>query len=219
MRIYRAFRPLAKLLIPQWNYLRFELARRSGRRQRGNGDGSLSLPRVKAGGALEMIWGRGAREVLRGGWARAGYKVRAGLGLAAAPLAFAACASPQTYSFIPLAPGAADPALQTLARRAGAGDKQAQLELGIRYEEGRGVSRDFARAEKLYRAAARESGGVTIVYNPPATKGGAGSLQRLDHGPAKPGLTEARERLERLRRQRKTIRETPGLSIRLEESS
>lgn len=157
--------------------------------------------------------------MLRGGLARVGSKARAGLGLAAAPLAFAACASPNSYASIPLAPGAADAGLQDLARRAESGDKPAQLELGIRFEEGRGVARDLARAEKLYRAAAKPSGGVTYVYNPPAAKGGAGSLLRLDHGASKPGLPEARERLERLQRQRKTIRETSGLPIRLEELS
>jgi TPR repeat protein len=61
-----------------------------------------------------------------------------------------ACAVSNTYAGIPLAAGAADAELQSLARRAQAGDKQARLELGVRYEEGRGVVRDLERAERLY---------------------------------------------------------------------
>jgi hypothetical protein len=59
------------------------------------------------------------------------------------------CASP-SYAGIPLTAGAADAELQSLAGRARAGDKDAQLELGIRYEEGRGVERDSESARRLY---------------------------------------------------------------------
>ncbi|MEA3043722.1 MAG: hypothetical protein QOH47_1560 [Sphingomonadales bacterium] len=68
--------------------------------------------------------------------------------LACAPL-LAACAA-NSHAGISPAPGGAGPDLQALTRQAQAGDKQAQLELGIRYEEGRGVERDPARAERLY---------------------------------------------------------------------
>jgi hypothetical protein len=47
--------------------------------------------------------------------------------------------------------GEANPELRSLERRAQAGDKQAQLELGIRYEEGRDVPRDPEKAGRLYR--------------------------------------------------------------------
>jgi TPR repeat protein len=136
----------------------------------------------------------------------------------AAALVLPGCAGTPSYAGIPLLPGAADAQLQALARRAQGGDKAAQLELGVRYEEARGVRRDLAKAEKLYRAATKASGGVSYVYNPGGTKAGSGSLLRLDHGPRRAGLPAARERLERLQRQRKTIRKSSG-STRLEKSS
>jgi hypothetical protein len=55
-----------------------------------------------------------------------------------------ACAS-SNYMGISLAPGAAPTDVQHLAARAQAGDKQAQLELGERFEEGRGVPTDRGR--------------------------------------------------------------------------
>ncbi|HWT14049.1 MAG TPA: hypothetical protein VN231_14945 [Allosphingosinicella sp.] len=66
------------------------------------------------------------------------------------PLFLVACAV-GSYAGISFAAGAADPELQSIARRAAGGDKQAQLDLGIRYEEGRGVERDPAMARRLYR--------------------------------------------------------------------
>lgn len=66
-----------------------------------------------------------------------------------------ACAASTSYAGIPLAAGGADSDLQSLARRAQAGDKQAQLELGIRYEEGRGVEADPEAARRLYRSSLR----------------------------------------------------------------
>jgi hypothetical protein len=77
------------------------------------------------------------------------------LALATLP-ALAACAA-NSYPGIPLAAGAADPEVQQLARRARAGDRQVQLELGIRYEEGRGVARDRETARRLYLASLADS--------------------------------------------------------------
>jgi hypothetical protein len=92
--------------------------------------------------------------------------------LACAPL-LAAC-STRAYAGISFAPGAAEPDLQSLARQARSGDKQAQLQLGIRYEEGRGVPVDLARAERLYfQAATQRSPRRTVAYV--ATPGGARS--------------------------------------------
>jgi hypothetical protein len=56
----------------------------------------------------------------------------------AAPLTLAAC-TPTTYAGPSLRPGAADAEPQSVARREHAGEKHAQLEMGIRYEEGRGA--------------------------------------------------------------------------------
>jgi hypothetical protein len=73
------------------------------------------------------------------------------LALAILP-ALAGCAAGRSMG-IPIASGAADPEIRTLAQRARAGDKSAQLALGIRYEEGRGVERDPQIARRLYLAA------------------------------------------------------------------
>ena len=119
------------------------------------------------------------------------------VGLMAA-LALAACA-PTTYAGIPLRAGAGDPELQQLARQAQAGDKQAQLELGIRYEEGRGVARNLARAEELYELAASVTAGRQHVYAPPVGNQTAGQVMDVAVGTPRPGLQAARWRLERLR--------------------
>ena len=46
-------------------------------------------------------------------------------------------------------------------------------ELGIRFEEGRGVPRDLEKARKLYRIAVISTGGTTFYYSPGAN-GNAG---------------------------------------------
>jgi hypothetical protein len=90
----------------------------------------------------------------------------------------------------------ADPAVRSLTLRAQAGDKFAQLELGIRYEEGRGVAADPEKARKLYSRAAADSGGTLFVYSPAVGKvpGRVIPLTR----PRVPGLPAARLRLQRL---------------------
>lgn len=123
--------------------------------------------------------------------------IAAALLTCAAPLALMACV-PTTYAGISLRPGAVDPELQTLARRAQAGDKHAQLDLGIRYEEGRGVSRDLARARQLYARAATSTGGAVEMYQPRADTNGTGDVRTVGRGSVVPGLSAARERLERL---------------------
>ncbi len=88
--------------------------------------------------------------------------------------------------------------IQSLARRAQAGDKYAQLELGIRYEEGDGVERNLTRAKKLYKAAASDDGGKIWVYSPPVGNGTSGRVIPVDAGPKRYGLAEAKVRLGRL---------------------
>ena len=107
------------------------------------------------------------------------------------------CAS-NTYAGIPLAVGTADPALQHLARRARAGDKRAQLELGIRYEEGRGVPLDLNLAERLYRQAAAGTPRTTAIYVPARGGRGRGRVLPARLGLAARGLPEARRRLHAL---------------------
>lgn len=108
--------------------------------------------------------------------------------LAVMPL-LAACAV-NSYAGIPFAAGAADPELQALARRAQAGDKHAQLDLGIRYEEGRGVPVDLGRAARLYRMAA-ESTPLSSAYSLPRRSGGRANAGVLYSGAVSRGLPEA----------------------------
>lgn len=113
-----------------------------------------------------------------------------------------------------LAPGAADQQIQTLARAAMAGDKQAQLGLGIAYEEGKGLPQDPKRARKLYRAAATPSGGTIHVYVPATRKGGKGYLMPVNTGPRAEGLSEAKERSNPLSRiSRKNSKSSPCPAI------
>ena len=123
---------------------------------------------------------------------------------ATALAALSACAAPSSYMGIAFAPvaaaGSGQSEIQSLARRAQAGDKQAQLELGIRFEEGRGVSQDLERARKLYTKAATSSGGLKWIYSPPVGNGTKGRIIPLDTGLVSAGLAEAAVRLENLDR-------------------
>ena len=124
------------------------------------------------------------------------------MAVGAALLLLCACAPATSYQGISLLPGAADPAIQALASRAASGSKWAQLELGIRFEEGRGVPMDWRRDERLYAMAAADSGGTTMIYVPPVRRGGTGQVMPMSTGPFVPGLTEARVRLRALRQRR-----------------
>lgn len=117
------------------------------------------------------------------------------LPLLVAVLMLPACSS-KVYMGIPLT-GGGDPTLRSLAQRASAGDKQAQLDLGIVYEEGLGVPVNIAKAKKLYRLASTDSGGTLWVYSPPVGKNN-GRVMPLNINPKQQGLAEARIRLERL---------------------
>jgi len=88
--------------------------------------------------------------------------------------------------------------LTALASEAQGGSKQAQMELGIRFEEGRGVERDLGKARKLYGSAASDSGGTIWVYSPPVGNGTSGRTIPVNTGPKRSGLAEAKRRLEGL---------------------
>lgn len=118
--------------------------------------------------------------------------------LSSMPLLTGGCAT-DSYAGVPLTAGAADAELQALAMRAQGGDKQAQLELGIRYEEGRGVPRDLERARSLYfEAATRPSRQRVAAYIP--TPGGIVSshVRTFPAGREYSGLEEALLRWHRL---------------------
>jgi hypothetical protein len=113
-------------------------------------------------------------------------------------ISLAGCAS-SSYMGIGFAPGAAAQDLQGLAQRAQAGDKQAQLDLGIAYEEGLGVERNLHIAKSLYRKAASESGGTIWVYTPPVGNGTSGRVMPVNLGVKQGGLAEASRRLDALK--------------------
>lgn len=89
----------------------------------------------------------------------------------------------------------ADMPLTALASEAQRGSKQAQLELGIRFEEGKGVERDLDKARKLYAQAASDSGGTIWVYSPAVGNGTKGRTIPVNTGPKRSGLAEAKRRL------------------------
>ena len=129
----------------------------------------------------------GSSMIVERRWAR--------LCLAASALTLAACASSQTYAGVPLTAGAAEPQVQDLARRARSGDKPAQLELGVRYEEGRGLPVDLGCARSLYTAAATRS--ATLWTHVPGAGGGRSMMVPVQLSRSS-GLEEARIRLDRL---------------------
>jgi hypothetical protein len=96
------------------------------------------------------------------------------------------------------APGGASPELQGLAQRARDGDKQAQLDLGIAYEEGLGVAVDRRKALDLYRLASVDRVGTTWIYVPATRKGASGRVVAVDLGATDYGLREAKIRLQRM---------------------
>lgn len=156
-------------------------------------------------GGIVQHDGRTALALERGCFAAeiAGVTLRfvAGIAPAAALLLLQACASSNSYKGIPLVAGRANPELQQLANRARAGDKKAQLELGIRFEEGRGVPVNVGQARGLYRQAESDSGGTMWVYSPPVRNGATGRVVPIDKGIMQPGLIDARQRLDALTRQ------------------
>lgn len=118
--------------------------------------------------------------------------------------AVAGCAAqPERFAGISLDSARHPAEIRTLAERAAAGDKMAQLELGIRYEEGRGVPVSRRRAERLYRMAASHSGGGReLLFILPVRPRGRYHVIPEEQGRFVPGLPEARARLEALRSRR-----------------
>ena len=105
-----------------------------------------------------------------------------------------ACAAPSSYMGIEFAPvaaaGSEQSQIQLLVRRAQSGDKQAQLELGVRFEEGRGVVRDLEKAKIVYQLAAQDTPIKQTSFIP---EGGTIRAETTNAGVRK-GLPEAKER-------------------------
>ncbi|EJL21732.1 hypothetical protein PMI01_05147 [Caulobacter sp. AP07] len=98
------------------------------------------------------------------------------------------CATNQAFG-IDLAAPSTPEEVRALARGAQGGDKLAQLELGKRFEAGRGVPKNPGRAGKLYAAAASPNDGASIrtLYSP----NGGVSTTVLNGGGAGGGLPYA----------------------------
>jgi hypothetical protein len=114
-------------------------------------------------------------------------------------LVLGGCISTTRYAGLDLASPALAPDIAALARAAHGSDKQAQLALGIRFENGDGVPRNSCQALMLYQQAATKAMSQTMVYVPgvPAI-GTKPSVQRVTYGSRQQGLPEAREKALRL---------------------
>lgn len=136
------------------------------------------------------------------------HALAAALLLLAAPLA--GCARTSAFEGVSFALAETPGEVSELARRASRGDKQAQLELGIRYEHGEGVPVNWRRAARLYEMAATTTGGASMMYVAPIRRGQVGrdrgTSVPVNLGPWAPGLNEARVRLDRLRERRRAER-------------
>lgn len=139
------------------------------------------------------LWGRMSdfRSQLSACNAAVGWRIFPALALVCLP---AGCTRP-SYMGISMLPGQAPLELQELAQRARIGDQQAQLDLGIRFEEGKGVSVDKKHATRLYRQAASNYGGTIWVYSPSPGNGAPARVIPMENGATQFGLEEARQRL------------------------
>ncbi len=147
----------------------------------------------------QRMWGHGTNHFLRKLLQTAKCaRVALGCGLL---LGAAGCAS-NSYMGISLEPGQGDLALQELARAARAGDKQAQLDLGIRFETGDRVVQNYSRAISLYGRSARSSNGVLWVYLPPVGNGTVGRVLPIAQSAPQVGNLIAQDRLTNLRSRR-----------------
>lgn len=113
----------------------------------------------RAARALELELEQGCIAVESAGVMR---RFVAGIAATAGLLLLPACASRNSYVGISLAAGQANSEPQQPANA----DKQAQLELGIAFEKGRGVPVNVGRALKMYVAAATLTGGDEHVAVP-----------------------------------------------------
>lgn len=94
--------------------------------------------------------------------------------------------------------------LPRLAMLAGMDHKPALLELGIRFEEGRGVAQDWDKAERAYRLAAWQN---SYIAGQQVAGIGSASGRSFDPiiVPGTPGLNSAEARLASLRARKKAL--------------
>lgn len=106
------------------------------------------------------------------------------------------CAS-HSYMGVSLRPGGADPSVQALAARASTGDKQAQLDLGIKYLSGHGVTAHDRRACNLFRMSSSDTRGQLWIYTPSPGGGAPARILPIQNATPTAGLASARAWLER----------------------
>lgn len=116
--------------------------------------------------------------------------------LMAAALMISGCAC-HSYMGVSLKPGSAEPAVQALAARASAGEKQAQLDLGIRFLNGQGIAADERRACDLFRLSASDTRGPLWIYTPSPGGGAPAHVLPVQNATPTAGLASARAWLER----------------------
>ena len=97
------------------------------------------------------------------------------LALSIAGIILTSC-TPKRYMGISLEEGAAPAAIQALGQRARGGNKEAQLELGVLFEDGIGLEQNLTRAKYLYRRASKDTKHSVWVYMPAAGYKGRGGV-------------------------------------------
>lgn len=93
-----------------------------------------------------------------------------------------------------LSEGATNTTIQALTAKAESGDKQAQFDLGVVYEQGNGVKRNLEKARQLYVMASLDSGGPIWNYIP-ANGNAASRMEKITGRPFVRGLELARNKL------------------------
>lgn len=126
-----------------------------------------------------------------------------GAALGAALLLLPGCVSAMNAG-VPLVAASANPAVHGLAVRARAGDKQAQFDLGMRFETGDGVEQSWTQAMKLYRTAAHDEPGTQWPYMPSPGGGAPAMVIPVKTGVPRQGLDAAKRRLDSWHSKRNT---------------
>ena len=101
------------------------------------------------------------------------------------------------YACISLKSGAAPADVQALALLARAGNKDAQLSLGILLEAGHRIPVDLTAARQMYAAAAADTGGRLSIWSPPVGRS-PGHIIVVDSGQRTSGLAQAEMHLRAL---------------------
>lgn len=116
---------------------------------------------------------------------------------------------------LPDSPEALARTIPELTCAADRGDPAAQLALGVRYEEGKDVAADPARAARLYEMAERYIERLYALNSPPVRSGMFAPTRTSGLRPPPPALAEARFRLGRLYLDGRGVTQNRGIGTRL----